>query len=264
MTRVIRNLAMVLLACGSMSSLAHSQQNQSVAVVLANANKYVAEFVEQFSEVKCSERVTQAKLTKSGKVDYSEDSVFDYLVIVQGGEGDLMLSESRLQVKEAKHSKSLPLLVTNGFSTIFLIFHPYYRDSFTFTAAGEEELNGRHYVKIRFDHILGARTPIALAVRGREYPLELSGIAWIDPRTGTISRIDSGLVAPMLDIGLKEFKTQVQYAKSGLTSIDEKYEFPVVAVVDVETIRQQWRNTHRFTDYKRFSVSTDVELAEKK
>jgi hypothetical protein len=264
MMRVRRNLVMVVLTCAWLSSFAHSQPATSAAVVLEHANRYVAEFVEQFSEVKCSEHVTQAKLAKSGKVDYSEDSVFDYLVIMQGGEGDLMLSESRLQVKEAKHSKSLPLLVTNGFSTIFLIFHPYYLDSFTFTAAGEEELGGRRYAKVRFDHILGARTPIALAVRGREYPLELSGIAWIDPATGAISRIQSGLVAPMLDIGLKEFRTEVQYAKSGLTSIDEKYEFPVVAVVDVETIRQQWRNTHKFTDYKRFSVSTDVELAEKK
>ena len=35
--------------------------------------------------------------------------------------------------------------------------------------------------------IPGTRSPAALALRGREYPLELSGSAWIDPQTGVIA-----------------------------------------------------------------------------
>jgi hypothetical protein len=31
---------------------------------------------------------------------------------------------------------------------------------------------------------------------------------------------------------------------------------PNEASIEVETKRQHWRNTHRFTDYKRFSVDT--------
>ncbi len=243
---------------------ARAQQIEAVPVILQRANKYVSDFVEQFSEVKCTEQVSQARLSKSGKVEYSEDSVFDHLVILQGGEGELMLSESRLPVKEARHSKPLPLLVTNGFSTLFLVFHPYYRESFTYTANGDEIVNGHHLRKIRFDHILGTRTPIALAVRGREYPLELTGTAWIDPQSGSIARIESGLANSMLDVGVRTFSTEVQYTRLNLAGLDPVFEFPQQAKVEVETLRQHWRNVHRFTDYKRFSVSTDVALAEKK
>jgi hypothetical protein len=39
--------------------------------------------------------------------------------------------------------------------------------------------------------------------------------------------------------------------------------FPEQAHVEVETPRQHWRNTHRFTDYKLFSVSTEEKVAQK-
>lgn len=229
-----------------------------------SAGKYVAAFLDQFSEVKCTERVTQAKLTPGGKVEYSEDSTFDYLVIMQGGDNDLLLSESRLVQQEARHSKMLPLLVTNGFSTLFLVLHPYYRDSFTFTEAGDELIQGTRFARVRFDHILGTRTPMALTVRGREYPLQLTGTAWINPVTGSIAQIDASLAVSMQDVGLKRFSTRVQYSPLVLTGVDQAYRFPTLATVEVETLRQQWRNTHRFSEYKRFSVTTDKVLAETK
>ena len=41
------------------------------------------------------------------------------------------------------------------------------------------------------------------------------------------------------------------------------YWFPAQATVEVETQRQHWRNTHMFTDYKRFAVSTEEKVASK-
>jgi hypothetical protein len=37
----------------------------------------------------------------------------------------------------------------------------------------------------------------------------------------------------------------------------------VVATIDVETPKQHWRNIHRFTEYKRFSVSTAAAVSNK-
>ena len=39
-------------------------------------------------------------------------------------------------------SNQLPMLVTNGFSTLLLIFHPYYRNSFNFESDAEDVVNG--------------------------------------------------------------------------------------------------------------------------
>jgi hypothetical protein len=103
----------------------------------------------------------------------------------------------------------------------------------------------------------------ALALRGREYPLELSGTAWIDPQTGAIQKIVAEIGNTMEDVGLKNLRSEVEYAPVPFRGVKDTYWFPAQARVEVETPRQHWRNTHRFTDYKRFSVDTEEQVANK-
>lgn len=238
---------------------------QSNDDILKKTTEEVKVFLDELSDVKCTEQVTQEKLNPNGKVQYRQDSKFDYLVIMQAGDDDFLLNESRLPLQEARtNGKHIPLLVTNGFSTLFLIFHPYYRDSFKLTPDGTEVMNGKPHWRIKFEHIPGTKTPAALAVRGREYPLELAGTAWVDPETGDITRIEAGISNSMEDVGLKRILTTVDYAPVRLPGLERNYAFPQKASVDVETLRQHWVNTHVFSEYKRFSVSTDVTVAGKK
>jgi hypothetical protein len=230
--------------------------------VLTRTAKHVSKFLDQFSQVKCTEQVVQEKLSPKGKVEHREESKFDYLVILTNSGGELMLDESRLADHEAKHKKNLPLLVTNGFATLFLIFHPSYQGSFTFEDLGVESMNGRPVVKVGFKHVRGMRSPTALLLRGREYPLELEGTAWIEPESGAITRMEAGIGQGMEDVGLRRLSSRVEYA-SVFHDPGAKWLFPTVATIEVETPRQYWRNTHRFTDYKRFQVSTEESVASK-
>jgi hypothetical protein len=230
--------------------------------LLARTSKQVSGFLDQFSDVKCTEHVTQEKLGKETKVELKQESTYDYLVILTNPGGELSLDESRLAVHEAKpDKKNTSLLVTNGFATLFLIFHPYYAESFQFTALEDEVVDGRRLSKVAFQHIRGTRSPAALALRGREYPLELSGTAVIDPQTGVITRISAGIDNTLEDVGLKTLHSEVEYAPVPFHDAKETYWFPALATVEVETQRQHWRNLHRFTDYKRFSVSTEEQVA---
>ena len=232
---------------------------------IGRANDQVSKFVEQFSEVKCTEHVIQEKFKADGKVELKEDSTYDYLVILSNASGEISLDESRLAVHETKkdEKKRISMLVSNGFATLFLVFHPYYSSGFQFTDVGEESIQGQMFHKIQFKHIPGMRSPAALALRGREYPLALAGVAWIDPKTGVIGRIEAGLANSMEDIGLKSMRSQVEFAPVPFRDTKDLYWFPAQARVEVETPRQHWRNTHNFTDYKRFSVSTEEKVATK-
>ena len=156
-----------------------------------------------------------------------------------------------------------PLLVSNGFATLFLIFHPYYEESFQFTQGDVELVNGRSLRKISFQHLHGTRSPAALSLRGREYPLEISGTAWIDPQTATIAKMEMTVGNTMEDVGLKSLHSEVVYAPVDFHDSQAAYWFPSQATVEVQTQRQHWRNTHVFTDYKRFSVSTEEQVATK-
>jgi len=224
-------------------------------------------YVEKFSDVKCSELVTQEKFKNdtSNKVELKAQSSYDYLVILTNTGGDLNLSESRLEVKEAKtDKKNRSMLVSNGFATLFLVFHPMYANSFVFTPMEDEVLDGHRLTKIGFKHIPGTKTPAALALRGKEYPLELSGVAWVDPETAELTRITAGVEKTLEDVGMKTLRSEVEFAPIPFTDLKRDYWFPARASVEVETPRQHWRNTHEFSNYKRFSVTTDERVAKDK
>ena len=240
-----------------MVSVCARADDRPPAPLLARTSQQVASFLDVFSDVKCTEQVRQLKLRKNGKVDVEENSTFDYLVIAQAAGGELSLEESRLEDKADVHRKGVSLLMTNGFATLLLIFHPQYASSFEFTASGDEVLDGRRFEVIRFRHIKGRRTPMALMLRGREYPLELTGEAWIDPRTAEVARIHVELQESMEDVGLRALSSDVIYSEVKFRGANSSAWLPTTASIDVETPRQHWRNLHRFTNYQRFSVNTE-------
>ncbi|HSB76700.1 MAG TPA: hypothetical protein VLC12_13675 [Terriglobales bacterium] len=260
--RWARAAAAVLLLSGAALAQAPPRaeivQRQELKGLLQRAGEETSRFLEQFSDVKCTEQVTQEKLDPKGKVEARQESTFDYLAILTSAGGGLNLSESRLPVKTGKKAdKNVSLLVSNGFATLFLVFHPYYQGSFQFSDLGEEAVGGRQLERVGFRHIAGTRSPMAMVLRGREYPLDLEGRAWIEPASGAVIKITAGLESGLPDLGLQQMQSEVEFAPVSFRDVAETSWFPVVATIDVETPKQHWRNVHRFTDYKRFSVSTE-------
>jgi hypothetical protein len=61
----------------------------------------------------------------------------------------------------------------------------------------------------------------------------------------------------MSDVGLRSLSIHVEYKTANLGKNSPDITLPALAVVDVTTPRQHWRNTHVFDGYKSFS--TDAE-----
>jgi hypothetical protein len=215
----------------------------------------VMTFLEEFSNVECTEAVSQTRLKEHGKIEFAENSTYDYLVLAESGGGELTLAESRLAKQEPHKTTHLPLMVTNGFSTLLLIFHPEYRSGFEFKPLEDEEMDGKAYARLAFRHIPGMRSTAALMVGGREYPLDFQGVVWIDKGTGEIRKISAGLESPMNDIGLRSMHTEVVYAPVKFQETSNIYWLPQTATIDVESLHEHWRNVHHFTDYRQFSTS---------
>lgn len=226
-------------------------QSTPPASLIDLAQKQVVAYLDKLADLRCTEMVVQQKLTPNGKVEISAHSQYDYFLLMQGNKNDFQLSESRLETGTSA-PKHASLLLTNGFSTLLLVFHPYYRSSFNFTSEAAALLDGHSVVPMHFAHVTGMRTPAALALRGREFPLELQGTAWLDAHSGQVLRIDASLLYPMTDVGLRSLKVHVEYMPSPRAT--DHFMLPSLAVVDLETMRQHWRNTHTFRDYKFFST----------
>jgi len=235
----------------------------SLQELLNRTRSNVSAFLDEISEVNCTEHLRQEKIGESGKSIEKRESTFDYLVLLSNAGGELNLVESRVATDNNKNPKDekSPLLVTNGFSMLILVFHPYYSGSFRFSLADKESASEGALIKVNFQHIPGARSPAALAVRGREYPLEISGTAWIDPASGVIQKIAAQIGTEMEDVGLRTMHCEIEYAPVSFHSAPGTYWLPANATVEVESRHQHWRNTHVFSDYKHFSVNMKEQVS---
>jgi hypothetical protein len=239
----------------------------SLQTLLDYAGKAVAQFSEDFASVTCKELVTQEKLGNKAKPIYQRQSAFDFLFFLDLHGNALSVEESRLAQKvpgKQKKPMDLPLLTTNGFSTLALIFHPFYQGSFEFNRIEDAEVDGEKCAQVLFRHIPGTRSTAALFLNGREYPLDLQGTAWVDLKSGGIIKIAAGLMAPIPDLNLRTLSSNVSYAPVHFPSSSDVYWLPVQASVDVETKYQHWRNIHHFSDYKMFTVKSETTIPQQK
>jgi hypothetical protein len=227
---------------------------------LLHARTLIDKFFEQTSNVVCNEDVAQTFVGKNGKAIYREESVFEYQLLANNHSGSLHLVESREARKAAYRDPSKTLLITNGFASMLLVLHQDYEPSYIFTPVAKETVDGYSLTKIHFKPIAGAASPAAIQLRNRSYPLPLTGDIWIDSQTGSVVKLISSLESNMDDLGLHSIRSEIHYGIVQFRDPDEAYWMPVSAVIDVETPKQHWRNVHRFTDYRRFRATIQVEL----
>lgn len=228
------------------------------------ARGLVEKFFEQSTNVVCAESVTQGMVEKNGKIGYREDSVFDYQMQANTNSGSLRLVETRDTRKASFRDASRTLLITNGFTAMLLIVHPNYETSYIFEPAGEETVDGVTLARIKFKPVPGASSPLALQLRGQNYPVPLSGTIWIDIQSGAVAKLVASMDSSLNDLGLQGMRSEVHYGTVRFHDPEESYWMPISAVIDVETQRKHWRNIHRFTGYKRFKSTILVEGLENK
>ena len=188
-------------------------ESAPTANAISQAQHQITSYLDKLADLHCTETVTQQKLSANGHVEATERAKYDYLIMMSGNGEDFQLNESRVEAPAPGRAKptQLPMLVTNGVATILLVFHPYYRNSFLFEADNEEIVNGHSAIPVHFTHIAGRRTPAALALRGREYPLELQGTAWLDSHSGEVLKVEASLLHDMSDVGLRSLQIHVEY-----------------------------------------------------
>jgi hypothetical protein len=227
---------------------------------LLRSRKLIDNFFEQTANVVCNEDVAQTIVGKNGKPVYREESVFEYQMQANTRSGSLKLVESRDARKEAFHDPSKTLLITNGFASMLLVLHQDFEPSFVFTPVNEQVIDGRTLVKIHFKAVPGASSPAAIQLRSRNYPLPLAGDVWIDGETGAVVKLISSLDSSLDDLGLHELRSEIHYSTVQFHDPEESYWMPASAVIDVQTPKQHWRNVHRFTDYRRFRATIQVQF----
>ena len=169
---------------------------------LVLARKFVQEYFEKFSDLTCKESVTQIVLNNSGHAIYRENSAYDYQFEATSASGALKFNETRETRNPAYRDPGRTLLVTTGFASLLLVAHPMYEASYVFEPGSSETIDGVSYATIRFVPVPGASSPASLRLRGKNYPLPMSGTLWIEPHSGAIVKLEAKVDSSMSDLGL--------------------------------------------------------------
>jgi hypothetical protein len=236
--------------------MAPTAQGQSLEQLLSLAGAHTERFTSDFGAVTCLEQLTQVKLDPKGKAMLRQTSSFDYVGFMNVSNGIARVEESRVKQGPETAKAAETQLVTNGFSTLMLIFHPQFRDNYEFADWPTGDQKGVRLVKFQLKQ--GARSTTVFKLRDRNYQVEWQGEAWIDPASGAIQRIHVHMMSPIGDLGLQLLDTEVEYSPVQFRDAPKPLWLPREVTVNLETRQQHWRNTHTFHDYKMFSVSTST------
>lgn len=253
--RLSRWATVISLAAGQTASAAAAD-----ASLLERAGERVKQFWEDVSAVTCTEILTQEKLNEKGKAVLRSNSRYDYLILL-GWDGDqLLVDESRVEIDPPQKRRPVgSLLATRGFATLLLILHPDFQPSYSFSIAAPEP--GSNLVQVGFLPRNGGRSPGAMELNGREYPIAWEGSAWIDPVTAAVVRIQAHWKEPPTELGLQALESDVHYSVVDLRG--RSYWLPAAASIELRTEHQAWRNVHEFQDYRSFSVEVEDNLGGK-
>jgi hypothetical protein len=251
--------AAIVLPYFSASASSDEQNAAALQPILAKAQDQMEQFVDQFGTMRCDEHIVQQKLKADDKVQYGQETVYDSFIMIHFEEGKIRVFEQHAEEKFPRKPVAKPLVTTHGFSTLAIIFHPYYAPSFRFSRLADDTLGGHPLARIHFEHIPGTPSPAIYQKFVGDQAIEFSGTAWIDPSNGRVYRLEADSGSSLKEMGLKDLRAQLNYGPISLEDETEPRWLPVSATVDLETPRQHWRNIHHFTDYRKYRSAVKLE-----
>jgi tetratricopeptide (TPR) repeat protein len=223
--------------------------------VIEATGEKVKQLVDNIAKFAAIEDLVHEELDKTGSPTSKETRKFDYVAsVTETTPGYLETDEYRnLRYGVA----DLPdHIVTSGFVTLALIFHPDMRDNFEMTCEGLGDWHGQAAWLVHFrqrddkparfeDYTVGTQ----------KYSLKLKGRAWITTDDLQIVRIESDLVSP-----LPQLAVQHQIAEYGPVPFPKKnLELWLPQNVDIfmELNNHRYHRRHSFDHYMLFSVNSE-------
>jgi tetratricopeptide (TPR) repeat protein len=232
-------------------------------VVLKKVGEGVESFFKNFPNTVSLEQVHQERLGKDGKVARALDQDFRYLLLAPTDKWGLEIEEHRATAQGANaalHGSDQGLMLTAGFASVSLLFHPAYQDGAGFRYLGRQSLDGKDLHVIAFaQNPQRARTEERFSTDEGSALILLQGLAWIDPTNFQIVRLRTDLLAPQSKVRLQKQTTEIHFKEVSFKEVATAFWLPQEVSVTVDWRGRIYRNWHRYSDFKLFNVETKEE-----
>jgi tetratricopeptide (TPR) repeat protein len=232
--------------------------------ILSGVGKTVAEFFSNFPNTSSLEQVHQEKLSRKEKVAGEFDQKFRYLCFTPPQAWGLGFDEYRVDPSGGEawlRGREDGFMLTSGFASASLIFHPAYQPQADFRYLGRQKVNGREDYLIAF-----AQQPAKARVNGAFKSGQTTmttfsqGLAWIDPQSYQITRLRTDLLRPLPEINLQRETTEIVYGEVHFKDMNAGFWVPQQVIVSVDWNGKHLRNEHRYSEFKLFRVEANEKI----
>jgi hypothetical protein len=236
--------------------------------ILSAVGKTVAEFFGNFPSTSSLEQIHQEKLRRKQKVEATLDQKFRYLCFTPAEAWGPGFDEYR---SDSSGKELLPqglrdgFMLTSGFASTSLLFHPKYQSQATFRYLGRQKVNGRDTHVIAF-----AQQPRKARLNGAFKFGQISmttfsqGLAWIDSQNYQITRLRTDLLKPLPEINLERQTTEIAFAEVHFKGAAATFWVPQQVTVAVDWNGKHFRNEHRYSEFKLFNVEATQRIRKPK
>ena len=240
-----------------------ASNQDELEVVLKKVGEGVESFFKNFPNTVSLEQIHQERLGKDGKVARALDQDFRYLLLAPTDKWGLEIEEHRATAQGANaalHGSDQGLMLTAGFASVSLLFHPAYQDGAGFRYLGRQSLDGKDLHVIAFaQNPQRARTEESFSTDEGSALILLQGLAWIDPTNFQIVRLRTDLLAPQSKVRLQRQTTEIHFKEVSFKEVATAFWLPQEVSVTVDWRGRIYRNWHRYSDFKLFNVETKEE-----
>jgi tetratricopeptide (TPR) repeat protein len=226
--------------------------------ILSAVGKTVAESFANFPNTSSLEHIHQEKLQRKQKVATRLDQRFRYLCYTPAHDWGPGFNEYRTDLvgKEVTpHGLEDGFMLTSGFASAALVFHPMYQSQANFRYLGRQKVNGRGTYLVAF-----AQQPTKARFNGTFKSGTVSmatftqGLAWIDAQSYQITHLRTDLLKPLQELNLERETTEIAYGEVHFKGLTAGYWVPRQVTVTVDWNGKHLRNEHQYSEFQLFQV----------
>lgn len=259
---VTQPVAELTRAVPELRGLEPASAQDELPAILGKAGENVRAFFESFPNTISTEQIRQERL-RDGRVKESQDHKYAYLLLARAEKQgqSLGLEEYRADATGARtipHGLEGGFMLTTGFASAALFFHPAYQFGASFRLLGTQTVDGHRALLVAFaQRPETARTVERFNADEASVLILLQGVAWVDAGTYKIIRMRTDLLKPASKVRLARQTTEIQFREVQFKDITPTFWLPGEVVVTVEWKGKTFRNLHQYSDFKLYNVQSE-------
>jgi tetratricopeptide (TPR) repeat protein len=229
--------------------------------IIADSGAMVDQFANDISKFSAIEDLVHERVDELGHAITKESRKYNFVAAIsQDKPGYLEVEEYRSENSQvAEYPDNM---VTKGFPSLALVFHPAMKDNFEFVCEGLGELRGQATWLMHFRQRDDRPNRIhELKSGGMTYRVDLKGRAWISAKTFQIVRIESELVKPMPNIQLLTEREVVDYGPVQFHSKNTELWLPMKADLYLDLRKHRYYRQHSFSHFMLFSTDSQDKVS---